>query len=274
MAALSPFLLNQLMIISKELNQLKELLATGEKLTAMLAPSFPIDFSYPEIVGKLKRLGFSHVVEVARGAVDTNKQVVDYLKNNPEKRVITSPCFSCTGYIKSKRPDLIPYLSTADSPMKATAKIVEEKFPGTKAVFIGPCLTKRLEAGSYSQPEILVITFQELGELFKLWKIKESTEDLTARFDLLEEKTRLYPISGGLCQSAGVHEILAEDQFQMVSGLANLEKALDEFAKNKNIRLLDILFCDGGCINGPGIVSSANVEERRHKIIKFWSTHL
>jgi len=37
---------------------------------------------------------------------------------------------------------------------------------------------------------------------------------------------------------------------------------------------LDILFCDGGCINGPGLISQASIKEKRHQVIKFWSTHL
>jgi iron only hydrogenase large subunit-like protein len=262
------------MTLSKELNRLKKLLKDGEKLAAMLAPSFPIDFSYPEIVGKLKRAGFSYVLEVARGAVDTNTQVVKDLKENPGKRIITSPCPTCVNYIKTKRPDLKKFLSTADSPMAATAKLLKDKFSDAKPVFIGPCLTKKLEAQNLTDLNILAITYKELDSFLKDLNLKDSTEDLTARFDLSEEKTRLYPISGGLCQSAGVNELLADDQFQMVSGLENLDRALDEFLNNKNIRLLDILFCDGGCINGPGIISQESIEKRRHKIIKFWSIHL
>jgi len=34
--------------------------------------------------------------------------------------------------------------------------------------------------------------------------------------------------------------------------------------------LLDILYCDGGCINGSGIESKLNTEERRDKIVSFW----
>lgn len=259
---------------TKELTELLDLLKKKEKLAAMLAPSFPIDYSYPETIGRLKRTGFDYVVEVARGAVDTNEQVIEELSKDPQKRIITSPCPSCVGYIKAQRPELAPYLSASDSPMTATAKLVLEKFPQYKPVFIGPCLTKKIEAQYRKELNILAITFKELTELFAILKIEENDEDLRAQFDIFGPKTRLYPISGGLCQSAGIAEYLAEDEYMMVSGINNLGPALDEFAKNKNIRLLDILFCDGGCINGPGIISKEPLAKRRHKVIKFWSSHL
>ena len=258
---------------SPELTELINLISKDEKLTAMFAPSFPIDFPFPEIVGKLKRVGFSYVVEVARGAVETNRQVVEDLKSNPKKRIITSPCPSCVRYIKAQRPELASFLSTADSPMRATAKLIKQKFPNTKPVFIGPCLTKKLEAQDHPELDILVITFKELAQLFDQLKIPDSTEDLIVHFDLLGPTTRLYPISGGLCQTAGIDELLAKDQWRMDSGLELLKDALDDFSKNKELRVLDILFCDGGCINGPGIISKDPLGTRRQKVIKFWVVH-
>lgn len=260
---------------SDELKQLLDIINfKKEKLTAMLAPSFPIDFAYPGIIGRLKKAGFSYVVEVARGALETNNQVIAELKKDPQKRVITSPCPSCVGYIKSQRPQLINFLSQADSPMTATAKLVLKMFPNTRPVFIGPCLTKKIEAKNYPDLDILALTYKELDQFFKKINLTDKTENLKGSFDLLGPQTRLYPISGGLCQSAGINEFLTKEEYWMVSGLANLNSALDEFIKNKNMRLLDILFCEGGCINGPGIMDQQPLKSKRHKIVKYWSTHL
>lgn len=258
---------------SADIKLILDLIQKKEELTAMLAPSFSIDFSYPEIVGKLKRAGFIYVVEVARGAIDTNKQVIEELSKDKSIRVITSPCPSCVRYIKAQKPELVKYLSKADSPMTATAKLVLHKLSGTVPVFIGPCLTKKLEAQEFADLKIIAITYKELAELFTILKIEDNTEDLDSSFDLLGTHTRLYPISGGLCQSAGINELLTEDEYRMVSGLPNLNQALEEFSSNTNIRLLDILFCDGGCINGPGIMSKESLDSRRYKIVKLWTTH-
>lgn len=53
--------------LTPEAEKLVGLVDMGADMAALLAPSFPVAFNYPEIVGMLKRLGFRRVVEVARG---------------------------------------------------------------------------------------------------------------------------------------------------------------------------------------------------------------
>jgi len=48
--------------------QVADLLERKEKLVAMVAPSFPIMYEKKELLSKLKKLGFAHVVEVSVGA--------------------------------------------------------------------------------------------------------------------------------------------------------------------------------------------------------------
>lgn len=259
---------------SPEIKQLLELLTSKkEKLTAMLAPSFPIDFSYPEIVGKLKRTGFTYVVEVAFGAAETNHQVLEFLSKNSKNRVITSPCPAFVRFLKAEYSQLLPYLIKADSPMTATAKIVKKKFPQTRPVFIGPCLVKKLEAKDHPDLDILAITYKELQQVFEKLKISDSTEDFVSSFDLVASQTRLYPISGGLSQSAGLEDILTDEEYKVVSGFNQLREALENFEKDKRIRVLDILFCEGGCISGPGIISKEPLGKRRQAVIRYWATH-
>jgi len=75
-----------------EVDSLIQALSEKKKLVAMLAPSFPIVFSYPSIIVMLRKLGFSYVVEVSLGAEKTNAELAELLKNNPSNRYITSPC--------------------------------------------------------------------------------------------------------------------------------------------------------------------------------------
>ena len=120
-----------------DIEQLKSLLEKKEHLVAMVAPSFPIMYGYPEIITKLKALGFEYVVEVTAGAKKTNEAVAKLLKENPTSRFITSPCASFVRYIRTKHPEFLKYLAfQADSPMVATAKIVHEKYPDYRPIFI------------------------------------------------------------------------------------------------------------------------------------------
>jgi len=252
-------------------DKLIQFLNQKSKLVAMLAPSFPIMYEVTDIVSKLRTVGFSKVVEVAVGAKRTNEQAAAILKNNPHTRFITSPCPSFVRYMRTKHPDLLHYLAMeVDSPMVATAKIAKNHWPDHKPVFIGPCLVKKLEA-SQDHPElnILVLTYKELDQVFAnlLSKIKDLSSNIS--FDLVEPSTRIYPIDGGLTQTSGANKLLNQDQIRIVSGYANCEKAIQEFRDNPQIRLLDVLFCDGGCIMGSGITSTLGLEERKQKVVKY-----
>ena len=148
---------------SKEIEAIKSALRENKQVVAMVAPSFIVDFSYPEIIHTLKSLGFDKVVEVTVGARETNRQLKALIEAHPQSRFITSPCPTITRYIGKKYPELMSYLATIDSPMSATAKFVREKYKGCVPVFIGPCFVKKLEASeNYPELEIIVITYQEL----------------------------------------------------------------------------------------------------------------
>lgn len=254
-----------------EINKIVELIKNKAKLVAMLAPSFPIVYQYPQIVSQLRQLGFAYVVEVAVGAKKTNEAVINLLKTNPTGRFITSPCASFVRYIRTKHPDLIPYLAfQADSPMIATAKIVAEKFPDYQPIFIGPCIVKKREASEdYPQLNIVVITYKELDELFVQFTTPQINEPTTDTFDLSETSTRIYPFDGGLTYTSGAQNLLKDEEIRIVSNWKNIEIVLEEFKTNSTIRFVDVLFCDGGCINGPGIVSPLSTEERKQRIIQF-----
>jgi iron only hydrogenase large subunit-like protein len=237
----------------------------------MLAPSFPIMYDYPQVINRLRQLGFEKVVEVSVGAKETNRQLVEFIKTHPQTRLITSPCASFVRFIKTKHREFLPYLTlNIDSPMVATTKIVKEKYPGFQPIFIGPCIVKKLEA-SQDHPElnILVLTYKELESVFSQLLPNSPNSPNNDIFDLSESSTRLYPTDGGLTESSGVRNILGEDEIRVISGWKNCESALMEFQNNPKIRLLDILFCEGGCINGPGINSSLSIEERKKKITEY-----
>lgn len=258
--------------LSPELQEFLQLLEKGEKMIAMLAPSFPIDFPQEKsFVGQLKRLGFKYVVEVARGAVETNHQLLRLMKKNPDKRYITNPCPTLVWLIRNKYPQLVKFLSPIDSPMQATAKIVRKEYFGYRPVFIGPCIAKKLEAREDCPDlNILVLTFKEIQTALDKKNIQVQPEDQQAEFDLVAPETRLYPISGGLAQSACVKEYMDDDQVEVLSGIQLVEESLREFEKNENMKLLDVLNCHGGCVGGPGVIGKLPLEERRQRVVDFW----
>jgi len=169
-------------------------------------------------------------------------------------------------------PQYEKYLSHGvDSPMMATAKIVIEKYPGYKPVFIGPCIVKKLEAiEDVPDLNILVITYTELKQILGHFNISEETNP-DDKFDISETGlTRMYALDGGLSHSSGLTDQMQEGEIKIVSGTQNNIQAIKEFDTNPKIRLLDILNCPGGCIGGPGIISSLTPEGRKTKILEFF----
>jgi len=257
--------------LTPEAKKLLSLIDKKEKMVAMLAPSFPIVFNYPEITGMLKRLRFKYVVEVARGAEETNKQLLALMKLHPDRKYITSPCPTIVRLIKNKYPHLVQFLSPIDSPMIATAKIVAKKYPDYKKVYIGPCLMKKMEAAEdHPELDILVLTYKELQKIFEAKKISAKKEDKKFSFDISAKDMRLYPISGGLAQSSGIIKKFTDPEYDVISGPQSVEKTLQNFLNKPELKVIDVLNCEGGCINGPGIVSEESLDRRRQKVINYW----
>jgi len=254
-----------------ETNTLIDLLTKKEKLVAMIAPSFPIVYKYPQIITMLKKLGFSYTVEVSAGAKKTNEELLELLKKDPTARYITSPCPTIVRMIRKTMPQYAKYFThNVDSPMVATAKIARDAYPGYRPVFIGPCIMKKIEAKE-DVPElnILVLTYVELSQVFSHFGITEETNP-NDKFDISAPgMTRLYPIDGGLSHSSGLTNGMQTGELKVVSGAQNDIAAIKEFDTNTKIRLLDILNCPGGCIGGPGIKSDLTTEERRQKVIEY-----
>ena len=256
---------------SLEIKELLDLIDKKSKMVAMLAPSFPVDFNYPGIIGMLKRIGFEYIAEVSRGAVETNRQLLALLKLHSEKRYIANPCPSIVRLIRNKYPELLSFLTPIDSPMAACAKIVSKKYPKHKKVFIGPCIMKKLEAKEdHPKLDILVLTYKELKRIFEIKNITPRREDKSEIFDITGQETRLYSVSGGLAQSSCLTKNLTDPEYDVISGPQLAEKAIQRFPVETNLKILDVLFCEGGCINGSGVATKDSLNERRQRVIAHW----
>lgn len=246
----------------------------SEKSIAMLAPAFPLDFKYPNIIGMLKKLGFDKVVELTYGARMVNWAYADYIKNNPDQELfIASPCPTIISFIKNQYPEFAQYLMPISSPMVAAAKICKNNFPEHRIFFISPCNAKEsLEIPKY--PELIdgVITFKQLKEIFEANGIAEDDFGGEYYFDsFVREYTKIYPISGGLASTSHIGKLFNEGEIFVTDGVVNIKKALEDFRSgNSKFRFLDILNCDGGCIGGPAIINrSKTVKEKQEIILEY-----
>lgn len=241
----------------------------------MLAPSFPIDFKFPQIICALRELGFDKITELTYGAHIVNYWYADYIKNHPDQKYyITTPCPTCLALIKSRYRELMEYLVPHVSPMVAMAKIVKKNFPDRKIVFISPCLAKRnMEAPKYKDVIDLVITFKELAEVLAEKGITANEPDEKGcQFDsFYDEATKIYPISGGLAKSAQLKTFFKEEEILIADEIKNLIPMLNDIkAGTSQYRFFDILNCPGGCIGGPDLANKTlSVEEKTKRILDY-----
>lgn len=266
------------MSLTPELQHLVDAILCKEKIVVLLAPSFPIDFEYPQIIIDLKKMWVEKVVELTYAAKLINMEYERILNEHPDKRYICPNCPTIVKMIEVKYPELQEYIIDVASPMVIMDRFVKTSYgPGYKTMFIGPCLAKKMEAKQYGIDYAL--TFNELQEIF-VYRKENNLPDCEFTFTVTEEGipdfdkfyndyTKVYPLSGGIADSLKYRGHLSKDQVLVVDGPAELAAGIQKFKDNSTIRFLDILACQWWCIGGPWAISKAPIEVRKQKVLDY-----
>ncbi len=253
--------------------QVRQLLGSGQKVAALLAPSFPAEFAeldHRVLAGMIERLGFAFVCEVGFGADLVARQYRRLLSRSDGRSYIATTCPAIVCYVEKYHPELVPFLAPVVSPMVAVARALHRLHgPALRTVFIGPCLAKRREAGSDRlQGEVdLAITFGELRALLDQAGIAEAPPA-----DFAPPRAGLgaiFPVKRGLLQAAELGEDLVANEVVSAGGRAAFAEAIREFTADKlGVRLLEVLCCDG-CIMGAGMTTKESRLNRRLQVGRF-----
>ncbi len=261
--------------VRSDLPHVKELLNAVEPVVAILAPSFPAEFSAKKpgrVIGALRELGFASVYEVAFGADLVAARYRELLEENSDKKYIATSCPALIAYIEKYHPDLVPALAPIVSPMIATARALRTLNGSLeRIVFIGPCIAKKSEAlDPFVAGEIdAVLTFAELRELFEMQGIVPSTSPSSDTDPPHAGLGLLFPISRGMLQTADLKEDLVTGDVVAAHGRVNFVEAIKEFESGAlDARLLEILCCDG-CIMGPGMTTQDPMFRRRAMVSQY-----
>ena len=230
-------------------------------VTALVAPAisgqFPVPL--PQLFSALKTLGFAEVMEVASGADITSKNEAEEFAERMEKggRFMTTSC--CPGYIQAVRkhmPEVAPFVSSTRTPMHYSAELAARNTPGTKVVFIGPCVAKRIE-GMEDAAVDLVLTFEELGALFAAAGIVLEDCEAASLGQGATPGARRYAVTGGV--AAAVQAAVADPAAGVpvhVNGLSPRGlRQLRGFATGSCPgNLVEVMACEGGCAGGSGVL--------------------
>jgi len=246
------------------------LLGEKRRVVASIAPSYAGIYEPWErkrLPSALRRLGFAYVAETAVAAAEVAKAGAEYLQSHPGQSHVWASCPAVIGYLQRYRAKDAPLLTPVATPMIAHARWLRKRLgDDIRVVFIGPCVAKKAEA---ERPEYqglvdLVLTFEELGE----WLAQESIKlggCEESHFDEAASDARLYPLPDGALKTARLTSSLGGIAFS-ASGFEDVEHALDLVGQPGSARVLEPLFCAGGCVNGPAAGSARNVYARRFAV--------
>ena len=248
------------------------LLESGKRVVAIVAPSFPAEFTdipTGALVSMIRSLGFDSVHEISLGADLVAYAYRELLEKNPEGRYITTPCPASVSYVRKYHPRLMPFLAPIVSPMVAMARVLRHDLgPDIKVVFTGPCVAKKRASIDTTHGEVdAVLTFAELRDMFARRGVKPEGFTNDDHFDPPYGGVgNVFPISGGLLQTAGLTEDLLAGELVVAEGRGEFIEAITEFdLAQTDTRLLDVLSCVG-CFAGPGMTSDETMLQRRNRV--------
>lgn len=252
-----------------------QMIEDGETLAISIAPAFASYYSGWErerLPSALRMLGFSYVGETAIGAWHTAMATRKYIEENPGQSYICTACPAVVNYIVHEKHTAIPAMVPVVSPVVAHARMLKEQLPQRKVVFAGPCVAKKDEANWEKNSPFLdvVITFEELDELFRLKNISISNCEASNFNEQPPGQARLFPLEGGLLRTAGLSTDMLDDKVLAVSGYREVKEAIEMLQDGNSAGvIIEPLFCKNGCINGPYASKSANSIRNRCELMHY-----
>lgn len=247
--------------VRDDLFRAKALVQRRERVVASLAPSFASEFpgvAPGSMVRALKGLGFWAVSETALGAEQVTGACAGALTREPGGLFISSACPTAVELIRKYYPERVPAVTRVLSPVLAHSRLLRQEFGEDLAVvFIGPCISKKLEADR--DPRLLeaALTFADLRRWFEEQGLDPASQPAGPEDAFVPRPARdgaLYPMDGGMVRGvrAGWD---GKARFMAFSGIGNLQEALrdlDGRVEDPDRGLfLELLACEGGCVNGP-----------------------
>ncbi len=258
--------------------------AISEKkyVTAIVAPAamaqFP--FSAGQFAASLLRLGFAEVMEAAEAAdlvaAEEAKELAERFSKG-DGFLATSCCPSWTRAARSI-PAVAQYVSTTPSPMIVAGRLAKKRKAETFTVFIGPCVAKKWEARNSAINAIdangisanaidAVLSSEEVGTML-----------IAASIQVNEEKEIVLsgasPLGRGFGASGGVAAAVTRELAKLAEGgfcVPDVEAVAVSGLTKENLtaiaamkpqpkgkaKLLEVMACDGGCVNGPCSIANA-----------------
>ena len=231
------------------------------KTVAIVAPAVAAQFPdrYLRLNGWLASLGVEAVFDVSFGAELTVKSYLEHLKRDRPACVVSQPCPAIVSYCQIYRPELLPRLAPADSPMLHAIRMIRRYHPeyrGHRVAVLSPCWAKRREFDETGHGDYNVTLASVQKHLDRnrvdLGSFPERDYDNPPA-----ERAVLFSTPGGLLRTAERHVPGIGKDIRKIEGPEVVYHYLDSLPEM--IRqglaplLVDCLNCEAGCNGGTAV---------------------
>ncbi len=267
-------------VIVDRMVKTQELLASNASVVAVLGCSFPAFFSSytpGQLVAGLKSLGFHEVHEGAYGA----RLIAPHYSQaiaDADRPMISSHCSAVVDLIERHYPKLLPNLMPVVSPMMAMGRFIKENLgPETKVVYLSTCIAAKFEIQSAELADLVdvVLTYSEIEQFFRRRGINPTVLSEAAFDGIDPQQGRMFTLSGGPFRALDITTDFLDTETVTGEGeLHTLEIVRDLAAGRIAPRYVDLRFCDGGCVDGPGKNRQLTHLSKRNLIINYNSSNI
>lgn len=261
------------------IDDLPEFLAAAgrrQPMFAILAPAVAAGFpgTWRQLITWLRSQGIVACFDVSFGAELTVRSYLEHLQRNSPSCIIAQPCPAIVSYIELYRPELLPMLAPADSPMLHTIKMARRFFPNLRnlpAVVISPCWAKKREFVA-TNANALNVTMTSLSEYFQehainLHSLQEGDFDNPPA-----ERAVLFSNPGGLLRTVQRWRPGVEALARKIEGPEHIYTYLDELPKmiteGHAPLLIDCLNCSKGCTGGTATPAKTEPLDRIESLVE------
>ena len=215
------------------------------------------------VIAGLKKLGFTYVFDVNLGAdITTITEAEDLIERLNNKKAVfpmmTSCCPAWVRYVETRRPDLIPNLTSSRSPHIHLGGVIKTYWASKMGVnpkdilivSVMPCTAKKYEA---TRPEFKIKGLNPVDAVITTREFALMMKEAKIDFAKLEPKTgdliwndgsgagAIFGASGGVMESAlrtavwtlEKKKSLAKLEFKEVRGLAGIKETVVKVAGRK-----------------------------------------
>lgn len=257
-------------------SRVKHLLKLKERVIVSLAPSYVAEFkdvTPGQLIRGLKKLGFYGVSETALGAQEVSAHTAALLNKKPGSVYISSACPTVVEYIKKYRPQYTPNLTPFYSPVLTHCSMLRKQLGNDIGiVFMGPCISKKVESDDHPHLLNVAMTFAALHRWFweegiNIWELTPEDDDSFIYGS--SSDGALYPIDGGMIAGIRAGCTVNDAHYMSFSGIKEVEHVLEDLEsfETGSTLFLELLACQGGCINGPVMENKGSTALKRFDII-------